>query len=177
MMCIRKPCSILLLATYLKISARTEFTNFKCMSLDKEFSDFEYCTLKAVNRSYKYISTKVKLFQVPVTKVKVNFGLYKRFSGYRPFLYNVTVDACNFLKNKKRNPIASYFYDFIKDISNMNHTCPFDHDLVWDKLSTEHINHRVTNILSFPEGDYMMEMHWIAYDIVRAVVKIYVTLS
>jgi len=53
----------------------------------------------------------------------------------------------------------------------------YQHDLVWDKLSTEHINHRVTNILSFPEGDYMMEMHWIAYDIVRAVVNIYVTLS
>jgi len=131
-----------------------------------------------------------------VLTFQVNFGLYKRFSGYRPFLYNITVDACNFLKNPKRNPIASYFYDFIKDISNMNHTCPFDvwyiydisydfiligfryqHDLVWDKLSTEHINHRVTNILSFPEGDYMMEMHWIAYDIVRAVVNIYVTLS
>jgi len=39
--------------------------------LDKEFADFEYCTLKAVNRSYKYVSTKVKLFQVPITKVKV----------------------------------------------------------------------------------------------------------
>ncbi|XP_050744803.1 uncharacterized protein LOC108031001 [Drosophila biarmipes] len=169
---------LLIMLSVLKlISTRTEFTNFKCDSLDKEFSDFEYCSIKAINRSYKYVTVKVKLFQVPVTKVKVSFGLYKRFSGYRPFLYNVTVDACNFLRNRKSNPITSYFYDFIKDISNMNHTCPFDHDLVMDKLSTELVNHRLTNVLSFPEGDYMVEMHWIAYDITRAVVKLYLSLT
>jgi len=59
---------------------------------------------------------------------------------------------------------------------SLNRFC-YQHDLVLDKLSTEHINHRVTDILSFPEGDYMMEMHWIAYDITRAVVKLYVSLS
>ncbi|XP_070073105.1 uncharacterized protein [Drosophila takahashii] len=169
---------LLMMLSVLKlISSRAEFTNFKCKSVDKDFADFEYCTLKAINRTYKYVSTKVKLFKVPVTKVKVNFGLYKRFNGYRPFLYNITVDACNFLRNQKGNPITSYFYDFFKDISNMNHTCPFTHDLVMEKLSTEIVNHRLTNILSFPEGDYMMEMHWIAYDITRAVVKLYVSLT
>ncbi|KAH8330267.1 hypothetical protein KR067_000677, partial [Drosophila pandora] len=159
-----------------KIQSRVEFTNFQCTSLDKNFADFEYCRLKAINRTYKYVSTKILLFQVPVTKVKVNLGLYKRFNGYRPFLYNISLDACKFLKNRKANPIASYFYDFIREISNMNHTCPFNHDLIVEQLTTENINHRVTKILAFPEGDYMVEMHWIAYDIVRAVVKLYVSL-
>ncbi|XP_016981730.2 uncharacterized protein LOC108046529 [Drosophila rhopaloa] len=169
---------LLMMLSVLKlISSRTEFTNFKCHSLDTDFSEFEYCTLKAVNRSYKYISTKIILHKVPITKVKVKFGLYKKFSGYRPFLYNISVDACQFLKNQKTNPAMSYFYEFFRSASNMNHTCPFDHDIIVDKLSTEFFNHRITKILSFPEGDYMFEWHWIAYDITRAIVKLYLTLS
>lgn len=42
-----------------------------CNSLDKQFSDFEYCYIKWVNRSYKYVSIKAKLFKTPITKVKV----------------------------------------------------------------------------------------------------------
>jgi len=48
-----------------------EFTNVKCTSWDKKFDDFEYCHLKSVNRSFKYLSLKVNLFKVPITKVKV----------------------------------------------------------------------------------------------------------
>ncbi|XP_017122451.1 uncharacterized protein LOC108142886 [Drosophila elegans] len=168
---------VMILTVWKLICARIEFTNFKCDSLDKDFCEFEYCTIKAINRTYKYVSTKIRLYQVPITEIKVKVGLYKRFNGYRPFLYNITVDACQFLKNKKSNPVTNYFYEFIKSTSNMNHTCPYDHDLVVDRVSTEFVNHRFTNILPFPEGDYMVEMHWIAYDITRAVVKVYLTLS
>ncbi|XP_017058107.1 uncharacterized protein LOC108099246 [Drosophila ficusphila] len=161
----------------LLISAHVEFTNFKCKALDQEFCNIEYCSIKAVNRSYKYLKAKVSLYKVPVTRVKLSIGLYKRFNGYKPFLYNLTVDACKFLKNPKSNPVTLYFYEFIKGISNMNHTCPFDHDLVWDKLSNEDVDYRMTKILSFPKGEYMLEVHWIAYDITRAVVKIYGILS
>ncbi|XP_017058106.1 uncharacterized protein LOC108099245 [Drosophila ficusphila] len=159
------------------ISTHVEFTNFKCKALDQEFCNFEYCAIKAVNRSYKYLTTKINLYKVPITRVKVSFGLYKRFSGYKPFLYNLTVDACKFLKNPKGNPVTSYFYELIREFSNMNHTCPFDHDLVVDKVSNQNINYRFTKVLSFPEGEYMLEMHWMAYDITRAVVKVYATLS
>jgi len=48
-----------------------EFTNVQCETLDKDFSLFEYCYLKSVNRSYKYVSLKVKLLKIPVTKIKV----------------------------------------------------------------------------------------------------------
>ncbi|XP_034654782.1 uncharacterized protein LOC117892569 [Drosophila subobscura] len=161
----------------LKIACRVEFTNIKCNSTDLDFSDFEYCYLKSVNRSYKYLSVKVKLFKIPVTKVTLSFGLYKRLSGYRPFLYNFTVDACKFLKHRKSFPVVSYFHDFIKDFSNMNHSCPFNHDIMVEKASIEHANNQLTNILKFPEGDYMVEMHFLAYDIRRAVVKLYVSLS
>ncbi|KAH8335647.1 hypothetical protein KR074_007687, partial [Drosophila pseudoananassae] len=161
----------------LQITSRVEFTNLKCRTTDKEFADVEYCLLKAVNRSYKYASVKINLFKVPITRVKVNLGLYKRMSGYRPFLYNVSVDGCKFLKNRKASPITNYFFEFIRENSNINHSCPYDHDIIVDKLTTEKVNHRLTKVLAFPEGDYMIEMHWMAQDITRIVVNVYLSLS
>ncbi|XP_017057433.1 uncharacterized protein LOC108098802 [Drosophila ficusphila] len=159
------------------VSSKFEFTNIECTSLDKSFDDFEYCYLKSVNRSYKYLSLKVNLFKTPITKVKVKGGLYKRLNGLRPFMYNITVDACRFLNNPKSNPVMNFYYSFVKPFSNINHTCPFDHDLVVDKVPIDFVNHQVTKVLPFPEGSYLLETHWFAYDIVRAVVKIYWTLS
>ncbi|KAH8244324.1 hypothetical protein KR026_006593, partial [Drosophila bipectinata] len=159
----------------LQVMPEVEFKNIICTSLDKTFSDFEYCFLKSINRTYKYFSLKVNLFKVPITKVKLNLALYKRLNGYKPFLYNVTFDACKFLKNKKSQPVALYFYEFFRSFSNMNHSCPYDHDLVLEKLSTEMFYHRFTKILPFPDGDYMFQMYWFAYDINRAVFQIYFT--
>ncbi|XP_033162125.1 uncharacterized protein LOC117142323 [Drosophila mauritiana] len=179
-MCSRHIGFILLLTllfSAVKISSKFEFTNFECKSLDKSFDDFEYCHLKSFNRSYKYLSLKVKLFKTPIRKVKVRAILFKRYNGYKPFMFNITVDACRFLKNTKSNPAALYFFEFLKPYSNMNHTCPFDHDLIVEKLEVGFVNHQATKVLPFPEGDYQLETHWIAYDIDRAVVKVYGTLS
>ncbi|XP_070143277.1 uncharacterized protein [Drosophila kikkawai] len=116
---------IVILYLVAEISSKFEFTNLKCSTFDEAFSDFEYCDIKSVNRSYKYVSVKCKLHELPVTKVKINLILFKRFNGYKPFMYNVTVDACRFLKDVYSNPVVKYFYRFVELYSNMNHTCPF----------------------------------------------------
>ncbi|XP_022229040.1 uncharacterized protein LOC111078582 [Drosophila obscura] len=160
-----------------EITSKVEFTNIKCTSLDKEFDDFEYCYLKSVNRSYKYVSVKVNLFKVPVTRVKVNFALLKRYSGYKLFLYNITVDACKVLANRKSNPVFVFIHDMFSSYSNMNHSCPFDHDLVVDKVSVGFINRHFTEVLPFPEGEYLFQSNWFAYNVKRAEVNFYFTLS
>ncbi|KRK01156.1 uncharacterized protein LOC26536420 isoform X1 [Drosophila yakuba] len=162
---------------FTEVYSLVEFTNVQCESLDKDFALFEYCFLKSVNRSYKYVSIKVKLLKIPVTKVKVKFGLYKRMNSYMPFLYNISFDACRFLKSSNPNPIALYFYSIFNDYSNINHTCPFNHDLVLDKMPYHSVNNKFTKTLPFPDGNYMLEMHWIAYDIDRAVTKFYWSLT
>ncbi|EDV49303.2 uncharacterized protein Dere_GG17091 [Drosophila erecta] len=98
-----------------------ESTNVKCTSHDESYATFEYCFLKAINRTYKYVSIKVKLHQVPV-----NFALYERLNGYKPFLYNVTVDACNYLLKPKGNPVVTFIFGLFAPYSNMNHSCPFN---------------------------------------------------
>ncbi|KAH8281964.1 hypothetical protein KR054_004370, partial [Drosophila jambulina] len=154
-----------------------EFTNVICESVDKSFADFEYCRFERVNKTFKYITVKVLLFQKPVTKVKINAALYKSSNGYKPYLYNVTVDACKFFKNLKAQPVARLIYDFLNDFSNMNHTCPYDHDLLVYQLTADYLNNHLTHILTFPKGDYLFQMHWMAYGINRAVVKVYLSLK
>ncbi|XP_017120608.1 uncharacterized protein LOC108141650 [Drosophila elegans] len=168
---------LLVLSLIIKeIISRVEFTNLKCKTMHKDILEFEYCTLKSINRTYKYVSGKVNLYKIPITKAKVNFGLYKRLNGYKPFLYNKTVDACYFFKHQKSNPVAKYFYDFVKGVSNLNHSCPYDHDIIVDKLSTESMNYHLTKTLSYPEGDYLLESHWILNEIPSAVVQLYLSL-
>ncbi|XP_043658478.1 uncharacterized protein LOC122623398 isoform X2 [Drosophila teissieri] len=145
-----------------EVCSLVEFTNIQCESLDKDFSLFEYCLLKSINRSYKYISVKAKLLKIPITKIKVRVGLYKRLSGYKPFLYNITYDGCRFISSQNPNPIVSYF---------------FQHDIVVDKLPYHSINNKLTKVLPFPEGNYMLEVHWMAYDIDRAITKFYWSLT
>ncbi|XP_044250911.1 uncharacterized protein [Drosophila takahashii] len=158
-----------------EITSRVEFTNIKCSPVDKNFAEFEYCTLKSINRTYKYISEKIKLYKIPLTKMKVNFGLYKRFSGYKPFLYNQTIDGCYFLNHQKSNPVAKFFFDIIKGNTNVNHSCPYNHDIIADKLSTEVVNHHLTKVLPYPDGDYMLESHWVLNDKLSALISLLVS--
>ncbi|XP_043644860.1 uncharacterized protein LOC122614352 [Drosophila teissieri] len=168
--------SIMLFSIHIAV-CKLEFTNIKCITLDPEFAVFDYCFLKSINRTYKYISLRAKLLKTPVTKVKVNAATFQRLNGYKPFLYNITVDGCRFFNNRKSNPVASYFFNFFKDYSNMNHSCPYDHDIIVDKVSVVHVYTQVTAVLPVPHGDYLFHTDWFAYDIKRATVDVYVTLN
>jgi len=48
---------------------------------------------------------------------------------------------------------------------------------VIDKLTAVSVNHRVTNILPFPEGEYMLKLNWIVYGSSRLVVKLYLAIT
>ncbi|XP_070133673.1 uncharacterized protein [Drosophila bipectinata] len=102
----------------------------------------------------------------------VNFSIMKRSSGYKPFLYNITADACKFLKNQKSNPVLGYMYGLFKSHSNMNHTCPFDHNVILETLYKDFINNQFTKMLSSCEGDYLFQTHWMSYGILRATIKV-----
>ncbi|KRF99520.1 uncharacterized protein Dwil_GK27327 [Drosophila willistoni] len=161
----------------LTISSLTEFTNIQCKTLDKSVAEFEYCYIKAVNRTYKYISLKVKMNQLPITTTKVNIALLKRYNGYKPFLYNYTVDGCRYLENPDQNPIAKYFGDLYLPFTNINHSCPFNHDIILEKLNIQFLNNHLTKVLPFPEGDYCLSMIWSLNNARVLIIKTYVALS
>nr|XP_017004970.2 uncharacterized protein LOC108062702 [Drosophila takahashii] len=161
----------------IQIESHFEFTNFICESFDKTFGEFEYCFLKSVNRTYKYISGKFKPHRLPINKLRVNFALWKRYNGYKPFMYNITFDVCSFLKNRNSNPVIKFIHDSHSNYSNINHSCPLNHDVILEKLPIEILNHRLTKVLPFPEGDYLLRMYWLIGKNRTALAEIYGTLS
>ncbi|KAH8249754.1 hypothetical protein KR032_011992, partial [Drosophila birchii] len=173
-----------------------EFTNIKCTSMNESYCSFDYCLLKSVNRTYKYASLKLIIHQGPIYKTKVNFALYKRLNGYKPFLYNVTVDGCKFIKKTSSSPVAAFIYNLFGPFSNINHTCPYDvstlegneisplfigyifqKDIIVERAPISHINEQLTKILPFPPGEYGFFSTWYSYGIQRATVNVYGTLS
>ncbi|XP_022228402.2 uncharacterized protein LOC111078162 [Drosophila obscura] len=160
-----------------EILSRVEFTNIKCDCVDKEYCAVDQCYLKSINRTYKYLSIKVNLLKPLVTNVMVNGAMLKRANGYKPFLYNITIDFCRFMKYRRSNPVALYALGLLGTNTNLNHSCPYHGVMFVDKLPTSFINHQITEILPFPEGDYMLEYRFSSENINRAVFQVYGTLS
>ncbi|KAH8264658.1 hypothetical protein KR038_011817, partial [Drosophila bunnanda] len=158
-----------------QICSKLEFTNIKCISNDKKFIEFDYCYIKSVNRSYKYISMKTRLHSLPVNEVAASLQILRRFRSFMPITMNVTFDMCKFFteKRSKMNPMLELFDDVSKKYTNLNHTCPYDHDFVIDKLPTYYLNRHFTNVLPLPPGEYAFHSKWFHKAIERATFMIY----
>ncbi|XP_016987274.1 uncharacterized protein LOC108050222 [Drosophila rhopaloa] len=159
---------------HLMESRGIEFTNINCTTLDKEFCDFEYCYLKAINRTYKPLSLKVRLYKTPVTKFSINIYFHKRSNGLMPISHNITVDGCKLISEMK-NPLVSFLFGMFKAYSNINHACPYDHDIIVDKLPTQFVYQQFTGLWIFPEGEYVYDSNWIAYGKNRANVRVHIS--
>ncbi|XP_017131171.1 uncharacterized protein LOC108148604 [Drosophila elegans] len=162
-----------------QIDSKVEFTNIKCNSRENKFLDFEYCYIKSVNRSYKYISLKANLHEVPIKNASANLQILKRFRTYMPITMNITFDVCKYMETKKHfgNPMLKLFEKISKNYTNVNHKCPYDHDLYIDKLPTQFLNQHFTDVLPLPPGDYAFYSSWYSKGIERATIRIYATLT
>ncbi|XP_039954156.1 uncharacterized protein LOC120770621 [Bactrocera tryoni] len=132
-----------------------KFSNVKCHSYDKSKIVFKSCFLKAVRGEDSYMKVHAHLKEVG-REANVSIRLLKRANGWKPFLYKVHFDGCKFMKNPRANPVAEFFYKIMKEYSNLNHTCPYDHDLILDKfrLSSDLVK------LPFPIGEYAVDTTW-----------------
>ncbi|XP_029405639.2 uncharacterized protein LOC115066083 [Bactrocera dorsalis] len=153
------------------IFAYIKFINLKCVTYDKPFADFRQCNLKALSRNAVALSLHVRLFQVPVNNVSVNLDVYKKANGYRPFMFNITADFCQFLKNKKRIPFGKLLMDTVEAYSNINHTCPFDNDIIVRDMV---LKPEQMQLLPVPMGEYMLRISVAAYNDYKATIKAYI---
>uniref|UniRef100_A0A1I8PBL3 Uncharacterized protein n=2 Tax=Stomoxys calcitrans TaxID=35570 RepID=A0A1I8PBL3_STOCA len=110
------------------------------------------------------------MHQLPLTNMTVNAQLFVRGNGYRPFLYNDTLDFCQFVRNPNRYMFWKIVYQIQKPYSNVNHTCPFNHDVIIDGLI---LNAEMLRLIPFPSNDYMIQMKYAFFNIYRLKVNIY----
>ncbi|XP_075150400.1 uncharacterized protein LOC142224506 [Haematobia irritans] len=131
------------------------FTNYKCNTFDPSFVTFEKCELKVIGRGIIALNTHIKLHKVPMTNITVSLSSFKKGNGYRPFLYNISVDLCKLMRNPKRYPIFKLYMDAIKPFSNINHSCPFTHDLVVKNMV---MSDEMLKYVPVPAGEYMIKI-------------------
>uniref|UniRef100_A0A1I8P1G8 Uncharacterized protein n=1 Tax=Stomoxys calcitrans TaxID=35570 RepID=A0A1I8P1G8_STOCA len=98
----------------------------------------------------------------------VNLSLHKKLSGYKPFLYNETYDFCKFMANRKQKPFSKIIFDAFQTDSNVNHTCPYNHNIIVDNMV---INENNFKYLPLPRGEYMFQLRVAAYNDWKADVK------
>ncbi|EDW96768.2 uncharacterized protein LOC6536475 [Drosophila yakuba] len=134
-------------------NALFKFKNIKCTCYEKSFCELKRCELKVVGRGIVGLYLHAQTYQLPIKSTTCILSLYRRFNGYRPFLYNVTVDICSFLKNRKRYPFFDLVYDGIRDFTNVNHSCPFNHDIIVHRMV---LNDNMIVRVPVPSGFYKL---------------------
>ncbi|XP_065362089.1 uncharacterized protein LOC135955658 [Calliphora vicina] len=157
-------------------SLTVKFTKFVCFAFDKPFADIPKCYLKALARDTVGLDLHVRLHQVPVNNVSFNAAFLVKGStqNYRPFLYNSTLDFCKFIKNSNRYPFWKIIYYIIKPASNINHTCPYNHDIIVKNLT---LDSSMFKMIPFPSGDYLVILRVAAYNHYKAEVRAYFSLK
>ncbi|XP_017864557.1 PREDICTED: uncharacterized protein LOC108614847 [Drosophila arizonae] len=161
--------TFLLLAIVLRHSDASvfKFTNAVCKSLNATLLTINECRLKAINRTrtvYNFFST----LHYPVHDVTVEFQLFKRANGYKPWLYKTKINACQFLK-RPYSPIVIIIFKLMKDNSNFNHTCPYVGPMFIKDLCIQSDNLP----LVFPTGEYLVASKWYSVKKLALVVDLY----
>ncbi|XP_065361942.1 uncharacterized protein LOC135955520 [Calliphora vicina] len=165
-------CLVVILSSVLALTlGNARFTNIKCEVLDPQFANLPKCQLKMVQRGVAALDIYVKLFQLPLNNISVTSALYKKASGFRPFLYNTTLNFCEYMKNKKKYPFFNIVVDVFNKNSNVNHTCPYNHDII---LHNVILKDSMFKHLPLPEGEYMVHITVYAYNDPKVIVKAYV---
>ncbi|XP_020810705.1 uncharacterized protein LOC110186008 [Drosophila serrata] len=132
-----------------------KFSNFVCESYNKSWFLFHECRLKAVSREKVVLNMNGTLLH-PVYNVLTKGKMFKRESGFKPWLLETKVDACRFMR-KNYDPIAKIVYGFFKEFTNINHTCPF----VGPQIVKGFYLKPELLALPFPTGEYLLSLRWL----------------
>uniref|UniRef100_A0A1I8PVG5 Uncharacterized protein n=1 Tax=Stomoxys calcitrans TaxID=35570 RepID=A0A1I8PVG5_STOCA len=147
---------------------KVKFTNIQCEELDKSFVSFKNCSLKARARDTISFHLHAAMLKLPLTDIKINAQLFVKGNGYRPFMYNNSLDFCQFIKKPNRYMFWKIIYGLVKPFSNVNHTCPYNHDIIIDNMI---LKIEMFDLIPFPTNDYMMQFQFAFHDAYKIKVR------
>ncbi|XP_039231662.1 uncharacterized protein LOC120321802 [Drosophila yakuba] len=152
----------------------TRHTNMKCEVQDESFVEVKECRLKVLGRGIIGANVYLKLKVLPVKTVQVNFSVWKKLSGYHPYLFNTTVNFCHILKHPNPSNVFFYFFREIRPYSNANHSCPINHDII---LKNFVLNEKMFSLFPVPTGNYMFAIKMMANEAWRATIFSYMDVT
>ncbi|KAH8313265.1 hypothetical protein KR067_003249, partial [Drosophila pandora] len=135
-------------------ASKFKFTNFVCDSVNPSWIEVHQCRLKAIRRDKTILNFNGSLLQT-ARKGKLHGEMFKKASGWKPWLYNVTVDGCRFAR-KPYVPVAILVFNMFKDNSNFNHPCPYSGPVY---VMGVHVFPETIPV-PLPSGEYLILIKW-----------------
>ncbi|XP_017031092.2 uncharacterized protein [Drosophila kikkawai] len=147
--------------------SRFKFTNFVCDSVDESVLLVHTCRLKAVRRDKTTLNFNGTLLK-SINKCRVHAQIFKRANGFKPWLYNITIEACRFLRKPYEAPVILVF-NLFKSFSVFNKTCPYEGSVyvMGFYLMAEQIP------VPLPSGEYLILIKWYVKDLMMISTGIY----
>ncbi|EDW02515.1 uncharacterized protein LOC6561248 [Drosophila grimshawi] len=147
--------SYLVVFTLILCDGYTRHTNLKCEVLEKSVIKIPMCKLKVMGRGRIAANVELDILQLPVESIQVKYSVFKKQNVYLPFLFNVSLDFCHFMKHPNRLNVFYYFHRALMPYTNWNHTCPYNHKIIIkDFVLTDEMFAKVP----IPEGSYMFDV-------------------
>ncbi|KAM7356660.1 uncharacterized protein ACRADG_002312 [Cochliomyia hominivorax] len=130
-----------------------QITNITCNSLNLNYIKFTKCQLNSNNEDkIRMINIYGKLMVKSLNNIMINAKLFRKVNkAYRPFLYNDVIDFCGFQKSSKLSIFWNIVLQEMMKYSNINHTCPYEHDIIIENLI---LSDKKFKMLPFPIGEY-----------------------
>ncbi|XP_033241798.1 uncharacterized protein [Drosophila pseudoobscura] len=131
-----------------------KFTNFVCESYNQSWFVFHNYRLKAVSRNKVLLNMNATILH-PANNISVHGRIFKKANGYKPWLFDIYFDVCQYLR-KRNQPFINIVYGLFKDFSNLNHSCPY----VGPQIIKDFYLRPELLRLPFPTGDYLVAIQW-----------------
>ncbi|KAH8248704.1 hypothetical protein KR032_002377, partial [Drosophila birchii] len=150
------------------------FTNYACKSYNESWFKFNHCRLKAISRERVVLNLNGTILH-EAHNIHARFKMYKKANGYKPWLWDIDIDVCRFLR-KSYDPFVKLVFGLFKEFSNFNHSCPYVVSLnipFFRRSQKLYIYFQGLQIikgfylkpellhLPLPTGEYMLVMRWI----------------
>ncbi|XP_037722444.1 uncharacterized protein LOC119555236 [Drosophila subpulchrella] len=132
-----------------------QLQNVVCESFDPSISEFSRCEMKIVQRGVSAFYMIWKWYKKPINNFNVNLSFHKKSNGYLPFLFNQTLDYCYYMRNPKAHPLIYMMHKPFLPVSNINHSCPYDHDVIINGFIFKENDMRD---LPISNGEYMIQV-------------------
>ncbi|EDW83843.2 uncharacterized protein Dwil_GK13829 [Drosophila willistoni] len=147
--------SLLLLFLAKNNASKFKFTNVGCESFNQSLVVINTCRLKAINRDKTVINIELSLKEM-VNRVMINGQMFKRENGYKPWLYNITTEGCQFYR-RANDPVIKLIFNLFKSYSSLNHTCPYSPGTM--RLWGFYLLPQSVPV-PLPSGDYLVAVKW-----------------
>ncbi|XP_013104041.2 uncharacterized protein LOC106084708 isoform X1 [Stomoxys calcitrans] len=128
--------------------------SIECQTFDQDFVKFDLCELGPNSQNISAISVVIRLFKLPLKSFNLRITMSVIGSKTPMKILNNTWNACNFLKNRKSNNLLGRLYQYIAPFTNLNHSCPINHDIHIKNLTLI----RGQSFLAVFTGEYLITL-------------------